>query len=53
MGTIFKGRVQEEEKNPLKVRPIGSPETSVLNQPKLRNNPENGRINWSEYIKKY
>jgi hypothetical protein len=29
---------------PLKMEPIGGPETSVLNQPMLRNNPWDGRI---------
>jgi hypothetical protein len=34
IGPIFKGQVSK----------IGCPETSVLNQPMLRNNPEDGRI---------
>jgi hypothetical protein len=29
---------------PLKMEPVGSPETSVLSQPTLRNKPEHGRI---------
>jgi hypothetical protein len=29
---------------PLKIGPIGCPETSVLKQPVLRNNPEDGRV---------
>jgi hypothetical protein len=28
----------------LKMGPIGIPETSMLNQPTLRNNPEDGRL---------
>jgi hypothetical protein len=29
------------------MRPIGSPETSVLNQRTVRNNPEDGRIHFN------
>jgi hypothetical protein len=29
------------------MRPIGHPETSVLNHPTLRNNPEDGRIQFN------
>jgi hypothetical protein len=40
IGQIFKGSVSW----PLKVEQIRSPETSVLNQPTLRNIPEDNRI---------
>ena len=46
--TIFKGQAVEEEvfftALPLKKGPIGSPETSVLNNITPRYNPEDGRI---------
>jgi hypothetical protein len=57
MGPIFKGQAAQEAVQaspwtvsssltdwPLKMGPIWSPETSVPNQPTLRNIPEDGRI---------
>ena len=39
-GPIFKDTL------PLKICPTGSPKTSVTNQPTLRNNPDDGRIQY-------
>ena len=46
-GPIVKG--QAWTSSPLKMGPIGSPETSVKNQPSLRNIPENDRIQVDYY----
>jgi hypothetical protein len=44
---IFKGQAIQEEASLLKMRLIGSPETSVLNHLTGRNNPEDGRIQFN------
>jgi hypothetical protein len=44
IGPHFKGQVSKKKGWPLKMAPIGSPKTSVLNQPTLCNISENDRI---------